>query len=100
MVETLQQVADSNTGDAFSFEYEMLPLLYTPLTARGVLYSKYVFIRSMRSVYRTVPPCPFVDRVASFTAVYPGGLWNVQIATLGDDPQEVDQDKASSLCDR
>lgn len=54
----------------------------------------------MRYFYRTVPPCPFVDRVASFTAVYPGGLWNVQIATLGDDPQEVDQDKASSLCDR
>lgn len=36
----------------------------------------------------------------SFTAVYPGGVWNLQIATLGDDPQEVDLAKAKALCNR
>lgn len=37
----------------------------------------------------------------SFTAVYPGGIWNVQIATLeGDDPQDVDIEKAAALCRR
>lgn len=36
----------------------------------------------------------------SFTAVYPGGVWNLQIATLGDDPQEVDFAKAEALCIR
>lgn len=39
-------------------------------------------------------------RLASFTAVYPGGLWNIQLATLGDDPQEIDLEKAKALCSR
>lgn len=42
----------------------------------------------------------YPERLGSFTAVYPGGLWNLQIATLGDDPQDVDLEKAGALSSR
>ena len=40
------------------------------------------------------------SRLTTFTTVYPGGLWNLQVATLGDDPQEVDLKKAEDLTKR
>ncbi|CAM9981522.1 unnamed protein product [Scytosiphon promiscuus] len=56
-------------------------------------------------VFRTVfhglkKAFPEVRALQCFTAVYPGGLWNVQVATLGDDPQEVNLEKALDLCSR
>ncbi|CAM9734707.1 unnamed protein product, partial [Choristocarpus tenellus] len=56
-------------------------------------------------VFRTVyhglrKSFPVVVPIQCFTAVYPGGLWNLQIATLGDDPSDVDSAKASNLCKR
>ncbi len=32
-----------------------------------------------------------------WSAVYPGGLWNLVLATLGDDPAEVDRERAEGL---
>jgi spermidine synthase len=40
---------------------------------------------------------PVVKPYQCFTAIYPGGLWNLQVATLGDDPADVDRQKADSL---
>ncbi|CAM9194595.1 unnamed protein product, partial [Hapterophycus canaliculatus] len=56
-------------------------------------------------VFRTVfhglkKAFPEVRALQCFTAVYPGGLWNIQLATLGDDPQEVNLEKAKDLCAR
>ncbi|CAM9725613.1 unnamed protein product [Ectocarpus sp. 13 AM-2016] len=54
-------------------------------------------------VFRTVfhglkKAFPEVRALQCFTAIYPGGLWNIQLATLGDDPQDVDLEKANKLC--
>lgn len=42
---------------------------------------------------------PVVRIYQCVTAVYPGGLWNLAIATLGDDPTEVDAERANQLSD-
>lgn len=40
---------------------------------------------------------PTVAIYQCFTAVYPGGLWNLAMATLGDAPYDVDAARAASL---
>lgn len=40
---------------------------------------------------------PRVDVYQCFTAVYPGGIWNLAMATLGDDPRQVDEARAGQL---
>lgn len=40
---------------------------------------------------------PVVRVYQCFTAVYPGGVWNLAVATLGDDPTEVDGERAARL---
>lgn len=40
---------------------------------------------------------PKVGVYQCFTAVYPGGIWNLAVATLGDDPTDVSHERASRL---
>jgi len=40
---------------------------------------------------------PVVKPYQCFTAIYPGGVWNLQVATLGDDPAEVDPAKVAQI---
>jgi len=40
---------------------------------------------------------PMVKPLSCFTAVYPGGVWNLHLATLGDDPACVDEARAARL---
>lgn len=40
---------------------------------------------------------PVVKPMECFTAVYPGGVWNLVLATLGDDPEEVNAARADGL---
>jgi spermidine synthase len=40
---------------------------------------------------------PLVKPLQCFTAIYPGGMWNLCLATLGDDPVDVDEDRAKAL---
>lgn len=40
---------------------------------------------------------PVVRVYQCFTAVYPGGVWNLAIATLGDDPTDVDGERVARL---
>jgi len=40
---------------------------------------------------------PVVKPYQCFTAIYPGGFWNLVIATRGDDPLEVDEARANEL---
>jgi spermidine synthase len=40
---------------------------------------------------------PVVKPMECFTAVYPGGIWNLFVATLGDDPEDVNEARADSL---
>ncbi|GAB4560531.1 MAG: hypothetical protein Tsb0020_07310 [Haliangiales bacterium] len=40
---------------------------------------------------------PVVKPMECFTAVYPGGIWNLTMATLGDDPEDVDDARADRL---
>ncbi|CAM9403303.1 unnamed protein product [Chrysoparadoxa australica] len=40
---------------------------------------------------------PIVKAYSCHTQIYPGGVWNLHCATLGDDPAEVDEDKAEAL---
>lgn len=40
---------------------------------------------------------PRVDVYQCFTAVYPGGIWNLAVATLGDDPTEPDDEAIEKL---
>jgi len=54
------------------------------------------------AVFRTVyhglkSSFPVVKPYQCFTSVYPGGIWNLQVATLGDDPAEVDPEKVSAI---
>ena len=57
-------------------------------------YLKEVFqtvYHGLKSAFEVVKP------MECFTAVYPGGVWNLQIATKGDDPEQVDERRARSL---
>ncbi len=40
---------------------------------------------------------PRVQAYQCWSAVYPGGLWNLALATLGDDPAEVDAERVDAL---
>ena len=40
---------------------------------------------------------PVVKPYSCFTAIYPGGVWNLQLATLGDDPALVDPRKVDAI---
>lgn len=40
---------------------------------------------------------PVVHAYQCHAAVYPGGVWNLAVATLGDDPREVDEARARAL---
>ena len=40
---------------------------------------------------------PVVKPLECFTAVYPGGTWNLVMATLGDDPEDVNEARAKGL---
>eukprot|EP01084_Bolivina_argentea_P303383 523773_1 len=53
---------------------------------------------SFRTVYHGLKTAfPVVKTYQCFTAIYPGGLWNLQVATLGDDPSKVDFSRAEAL---
>lgn len=40
---------------------------------------------------------PVVRVYQCFTAIYPGGVWNLAVATLGDDPTDVDAERVARL---
>lgn len=54
----------------------------------------------LATVYRGLAAVfPKVAAYQCFTAVYPGGLWNLAMATLGDAPEHVDAERADALQD-
>jgi spermidine synthase len=40
---------------------------------------------------------PVVEPLSCFTAIYPGGFWNIVVATPGDEPRDVDPQRATRL---
>lgn len=54
----------------------------------------------LATVYQSLSAVfPAVAAYQCFTAVYPGGLWNLAMATLGDSPLDVDATRANALRD-
>ncbi len=61
--------------------------------------STWYFRDTFRQVYQNLQALfPVVHPLECFSAVYPGGVWSIQIATMGDDPRDVN-DKLSRLHD-
>jgi spermidine synthase len=54
----------------------------------------------LRTVYHGLKRVfPVVKPMECFTATFPGGVWNLAIATLGDDPEKLNRARAEGLDD-
>ncbi|CAM9186993.1 unnamed protein product [Discosporangium mesarthrocarpum] len=82
--------------------YALLRRRLRPKGAVAVQGGSFWYLpKVFRTVYHgLLKAFPRVLPLQCFTAVYPGGLWNLQVATLGDDPSKVDRAKARTLCER
>jgi len=79
--------------------YELLKSVLRPGGAVAVQGGSFFWFKGVfNTVYHQLNKVfPMVKPYQCFTAIYPGGVWNLQLATLGDDPQQVDVAKVNAI---
>jgi spermidine synthase len=84
------------------YKTEFYQLLKSVLRENGAVAVQGGSFFWLQGVFNTVyhqlkKVFPVVKPYQCFTAIYPGGLWNLHLATLGDDPAEVDAAVAAGI---